>query len=89
MPDPVELFAEEIPREELEAGDHEVTNDFYFTRDVARTLGIPFKFVRLNIARNRAVELTKERDPLLGQRAPRKFRTRTQVIERPNFTVTP
>ena len=46
IPDPVELFAEEIPREELEAEDHDKTiNAFHFTRDVARTHGVPFKFV--------------------------------------------
>ena len=46
IPDPVELFAEEISREELEAEDHDkVINAFHFTRDVARTHGVPFKFV--------------------------------------------
>ena len=46
IPDPVELFAEEIPREELEAEDHDkIINAFHFTRDVARTHGVPFKFV--------------------------------------------
>jgi len=46
IPDPVELFAEEIPREELEADDADkVISVFHFTRDVARTHGVPFKFV--------------------------------------------
>lgn len=46
IPDPVELFAEEIPREEVDAEDHDkVINIFHFTRDVARTHGVPFKFV--------------------------------------------
>ena len=46
IPDPVELFAEEIPREELEAEElDKIINAFHFTRDVARTHGIPFKFV--------------------------------------------
>ena len=46
IPDPVELFAEEIPREELDAEDHDkIINVFHFTRDVARTHGVPFKFV--------------------------------------------
>jgi hypothetical protein len=42
-----ELFAEELSRKGLEAENHEPTNDFYFTRDVARTLGIPFNSVSL------------------------------------------
>ena len=83
IPDPVELFAEEIPKEELEAGDHEVTNDFYFTRDVARTLGIPFKFVSLKATRNRAAELTKERDPPTSQRTPRKSVTHSKFYYYP------
>jgi ubiquitin carboxyl-terminal hydrolase 7 len=46
IPDPVELFAEEISREEVEAEDHDkIINAFHFTRDVARTHGVPFKFV--------------------------------------------
>ncbi|KAF9792792.1 cysteine proteinase [Thelephora terrestris] len=46
IPDPVELYAEEIPREEVDAEDHDkVINVFHFTRDVARTHGVPFKFV--------------------------------------------
>ena len=48
--EPVELFAEEIPREDSEPGDHEnVANVFCFTRDVARTHGILFKFVSVKI----------------------------------------
>lgn len=44
--DPVELFAEEIPREDSQAEGHDhVTDVFRFTRDVARTHGIEFKFV--------------------------------------------
>lgn len=46
IPDPVELFAEEIPREEVEAEEHDkVINVFHFTRDVSRTHGVPFKFI--------------------------------------------
>ena len=46
IPDPVELFAEEIPREELEAEDDDkIINAFHFTRDIARVHGFPFKFV--------------------------------------------
>lgn len=46
IPDPVELFAEEVPREELEADDADkVISVFHFSRDVSRTHGVPFKFV--------------------------------------------
>ena len=45
-PDPVKLFAEEIPREELEFGAHDkIVNVFHFAGDVTRTHGVPFKFV--------------------------------------------
>ncbi|KAF7793175.1 hypothetical protein EIP86_004284 [Pleurotus ostreatoroseus] len=46
MPDPVELYAEEIPREELEAEDSDkVISVFHFSREVSRTHGVPFRFV--------------------------------------------
>lgn len=46
LPDPVKLFAEEIPQEELDVknGD-KVINVFHFTDYVVITHGIPFKFV--------------------------------------------
>ena len=45
-PDPVKLFAEEIPREELEFGAHDkIVNVFHFAVYVSRTHGVPFKFV--------------------------------------------
>ena len=45
-PDPVKLFAEEIPREELEFGAHDkIVNVFHFAGDVTGTYGVPFKFV--------------------------------------------
>ena len=45
-PDPVQLFAEEIPREELEFGAHDkIVNVFHFDGDVTRAHGVPFKFV--------------------------------------------
>ena len=45
-PDPVKLFAEEIPQEELEFGAHDkIVNVFHFEGDVLRTHGVPFKFV--------------------------------------------
>lgn len=44
-PEPVELFAEEIPRDDTEAADQDdAVNALRFTRDVARTHGISFKF---------------------------------------------
>jgi ubiquitin carboxyl-terminal hydrolase 7 len=46
IPDPVELFAEEIPREELEADDADkVISVFHFSKELSRTHGVPFKFV--------------------------------------------
>ncbi|ESK93065.1 ubiquitin carboxyl-terminal hydrolase 5 [Moniliophthora roreri MCA 2997] len=46
IPDPVELYAEEIPREELEADDSDkVIGVFHFSKDLSRTHGVPFKFV--------------------------------------------
>ena len=53
LPDPVKLFAEEIPREELEIKDHDkIINVFHFTAVIRVTLGlhraihgVPFKFV--------------------------------------------
>ncbi|KAG6878712.1 hypothetical protein C0993_011527 [Termitomyces sp. T159_Od127] len=46
IPDPVELYAEEIPQEELEADDSDkVISVFHFHTQLVRTHGIPFKFV--------------------------------------------
>ena len=46
IPDPVELFAEEIPREEVEAGETDkIINVFHFSKEVTRTHGVPFRFV--------------------------------------------
>ena len=46
IPDPVELFAEEIPREEQEADESDkVISVFHFSKDVSRTPGVPFRFV--------------------------------------------
>jgi len=46
IPDPVELFAEEVPIEELEASDvDKVISVFHFSKEVSRTHGVPFKFV--------------------------------------------
>ncbi|KIY70003.1 ubiquitin carboxyl-terminal hydrolase 5 [Cylindrobasidium torrendii FP15055 ss-10] len=46
IPDPVELYAEEIPREEAEADDSDkVIGVFHFSKDLMRTHGVPFKFV--------------------------------------------
>jgi ubiquitin carboxyl-terminal hydrolase 7 len=46
IPDPVELYAEEIPQEELEADEHEkIISVFHFQKEVSRTHGVPFRFV--------------------------------------------
>ncbi|KAJ7156042.1 hypothetical protein C8R43DRAFT_421204 [Mycena crocata] len=46
IPEPVELYAEEIPMEELEADDSDkVIGVFHFTKELSRTHGVPFKFV--------------------------------------------
>ena len=46
IPDPVELYAEEIPVEELEADDADkIISVFHFSKEVQRTHGVPFKFV--------------------------------------------
>lgn len=46
IPDPVELFAEEIPREELDADETvKIISVFHFSKEVQRTHGVPFKFV--------------------------------------------
>jgi len=46
IPDLVELFAEEIPTEELEADDSDkIISVFHFSKEVQRTHGVPFRFV--------------------------------------------
>ncbi|TFK76518.1 cysteine proteinase [Pluteus cervinus] len=46
IPDPVDLYAEELPREELEADESDkVIGVFHFSKELSRTHGIPFKFV--------------------------------------------
>lgn len=46
IPDPVELYAEEVPREEMEADETDkIISVFHFSKDVTRTHGVPFKFV--------------------------------------------
>jgi ubiquitin carboxyl-terminal hydrolase 7 len=59
IPDPVELYAEEIPREELEADDADkVIGVFHFSRELSRTHGVPFKFV---VKRGEKFSETKKR----------------------------
>ncbi|KAK7043601.1 ubiquitin-specific protease ubp15 [Paramarasmius palmivorus] len=59
IPDPVELYAEEIPREELEADDADkVIGVFHFSKDLSRTHGVPFKFV---VKRGEKFSETKKR----------------------------
>ncbi|KAL1410390.1 ubiquitin-specific protease ubp15 [Vanrija albida] len=46
LPDPAELYAEEIPLEEINAGDNtKIVNLFHYSRDPAKTHGVPCKFV--------------------------------------------
>ncbi|KAF5357773.1 hypothetical protein D9756_001634 [Leucocoprinus leucothites] len=46
IPDPVDLYAEEVPKEELEADDSDkVIGVFHFSKDLTRTHGVPFRFV--------------------------------------------
>ncbi|EKM55554.1 uncharacterized protein PHACADRAFT_256265 [Phanerochaete carnosa HHB-10118-sp] len=46
IPDPVDLYAEEIPIDELEADDADkVISVFHFSKEVSRTHGVPFRFV--------------------------------------------
>ncbi|KAI0318629.1 ubiquitin carboxyl-terminal hydrolase 5 [Amylostereum chailletii] len=46
IPDPVELYAEEIPWEEQDAEDADkIISVFHFSKEVSRTHGVPFKFV--------------------------------------------
>ncbi|KAJ8502185.1 hypothetical protein ONZ45_g11886 [Pleurotus djamor] len=59
IPDPVELYAEEIPREELEADDTDkVIGVFHFSKELTRTHGVPFKFV---VKRGEKFSETKKR----------------------------
>ena len=53
IPEQVELFAEEIPREELEANETDkIINVFHFSKEVSRTHGVPFKFVVKQVRRS-------------------------------------
>lgn len=46
IPELTEIFAEEIPAEELQASDDDkIINVFHFSKDVTRTHGVPFRFV--------------------------------------------
>ncbi|KAF4576508.1 hypothetical protein EYR40_000746 [Pleurotus pulmonarius] len=59
IPDPVELYAEEIPREEAEADDSDkVIGVFHFSKELVRTHGVPFKFV---VKRGEKFSETKKR----------------------------
>lgn len=56
---PVELFAEEIPRDTSGAEDpDDIMNMIKFTRDVARTHGISYKFVSAAVIWNSTMGLT-------------------------------
>lgn len=46
LPESAELYAEEIPVEELQAGEGtKIVNVFHYSRDPSRTHGVPCKFV--------------------------------------------
>ncbi|KAJ7799927.1 ubiquitin carboxyl-terminal hydrolase [Mycena olivaceomarginata] len=46
IPESVELYAEQIPLEELEVDDSEkVIGVFHFSKELSRTHGVPFNFV--------------------------------------------
>lgn len=46
LPDPAELFAEEIPAEEINPPDNsKIVNLFHYSRDPSKTHGVPCKFV--------------------------------------------
>lgn len=46
LTEPAELFAEEVPQEELSAGDGtRIVNVFHYSKEPSRTHGVPCKFV--------------------------------------------
>ncbi|TXT08338.1 uncharacterized protein COLE_05262 [Cutaneotrichosporon oleaginosum] len=46
LPEPTELYAEEIPMEELSAGDNtKIVHLFHYSRDPSKTHGVPCRFV--------------------------------------------
>jgi ubiquitin carboxyl-terminal hydrolase 7 len=46
LPEPAELYAEEIPVEELNIGERDKIIDvFHYSKDPSRYFGVPFKFV--------------------------------------------
>ncbi|TEB31291.1 ubiquitin carboxyl-terminal hydrolase 5 [Coprinellus micaceus] len=46
IPDPVELYAEELPQEEQDADETDkVIGVFHFSKELTRTHGVPFRFV--------------------------------------------
>jgi len=59
IPEPVELYAEEIPREEVEADETDkVISVFHFSKELSRTHGVPFRFV---VKRGERFSETKKR----------------------------
>jgi len=46
IPEQTDLFAEEVPEEELQASEQDkIINVFHYTKEVSRTHGVPFRFV--------------------------------------------
>lgn len=51
LQDPAELYAEEIPEEELNAPeDSRTVNLFHYAKDPSRTHGVPCKFVLYRVS---------------------------------------
>lgn len=51
LADPVELYAEEVPVDEIEAGENaRVVNLFHYHKDTARVHGVPCKFVVIEVS---------------------------------------
>lgn len=49
--EPAELFAEEVPAEELNAGENaRVVNLFHYHKEPSKTHGVPCKFVVLEVS---------------------------------------
>lgn len=50
--EPVELYAEEVPADEIGAGENtRVVNLFHYHKDPSRTHGVPCKFVVVEVSR--------------------------------------
>lgn len=51
LAEPAEIFAEEVPTEELSAGDNmRVVNLFHYSKDQSRSHGVPCRFVVIDVS---------------------------------------